>query len=440
MKIALISQQPSTTAAFEAFSNAFDHELSCHSEIRIAEAALERDKSDLIAFEMNRDLLSWLPLVEGQKRQNPAVALVFLGDGTDGQISQAVESGGEAYLTLPLRAELLALTLNPLLKKSELLSASHAAKADASRIEVELRNSRQRQKEIIAKQDLTYRELLLAYSRLQELNRQKSSFLATATHELRTPVTVIRGYHRILLDGRLGDLQPSQKEVLLESEQSCMRLIKIINSLLDLSRIETGKLDLVYQDYDLPANVELIVDQMQDASKRKQLSILLKMENDLPRLWCDRERINQVLTNLLENAIKYTPAGGKICIAAQPYSKGQELPFADWQASEDDSLPAGEQNLKTSGSSVIVQVTDTGIGISSGNRQEVFEQFAQVSSNQMDRSGLGLGLAISKRIIEAHGGRIWVDSQLNSGSRFAFLLPANPVEVPAAAETHSQHT
>ena len=114
MKIALISQQLSTSAAFEAFSNAFDHELSCHSEIRIAEAALEKDKNDLIAFEMSRDLLSWLPLVKAQKRRNPAVALVFLGDGTDGEISQAMESGGEAYLTLPLRAELLALTLNPL--------------------------------------------------------------------------------------------------------------------------------------------------------------------------------------------------------------------------------------------------------------------------------------------------------------------------------------
>jgi signal transduction histidine kinase len=440
VKIALISQQPSTSAAFEAFSEAFDHELSCHSEIRNAEAALGKDCSDLTALEMSRDLLSLLPLVKAQKCRNPALALVFLGDGSDGQISQAMESGGEAYLTLPLRPELLALTLIPLLKKSELLSASQVAKSEASKIEVELRNSRLRQQEAIAEKDLTYRELLLAYSRLQELNWQKNSFLATATHELRTPVTVIRGYHRILLDERLGELLPQQREVLLESEQSCMRLIKIINSLLDLSRIETGKLDLIYQDYDLPANVRLIVDQLQEAFKRKRLTILLKMEEALPRLRCDRERINQVLTNLLENAIKYTPAGGKICVAARPHSDGEELPFSDRQPNQDGPLSESEQTLRRSSPSVVVQVTDTGIGISSENRQEIFEQFAQVSSQQMHCSGLHLGLAISKRIIEAHGGKIWVDSQINSGSRFAFLLPANPLEMPAAADAHSQHT
>ena len=116
----------------------------------------------------------------------------------------------------------------------------------------------------LLERELTYRELLLAYSRLQELNQLKNNFLAKATHELRTPVTVIKGYHRILLDGRLGELLPQQKEVLLESEQSCARLIRIVNSLLDFSRIEAGKLELIYQDYDLASNAKLVVSQIKE--------------------------------------------------------------------------------------------------------------------------------------------------------------------------------
>jgi signal transduction histidine kinase len=229
---------------------------------------------------------------------------------------------------------------------------------------------------------------------------------------------------------------PRQKEVLLESEQSCSRLIKIINSLLDLSRIEAGKLELIYQDYDVATNVKAIIGQMKSASKRKDLSIVLKLDKDLPRIRCDREKINQVVTNLLENAIKYTPSGGKIYLSAQLYRgkandsvrfspSNTELPLSD---------RSGHASVDSLGQAIMVQVSDTGIGISREDQQQIFQQFTQVSSNQMDRSGLGLGLAISKRIIQAHGGKIWVDSHLDSGSRFTFLLPLSSVEAAAATE------
>lgn len=430
MKILLIHQDSSISASFEAFARVHGHQLSCCSTASPAEAALEKDHYSLVAVEMSEGREQWPAALAAQRRRRPETSLVFLGDGSDEQIERALELGGEAYLTLPLRAVLLDMTLRPLLKKSELLSVP-GTRAEASKMEEELRNSQRQQKEALAEKDLTYRELLLAYSRLQELNQQKNNFLATATHELRTPVTVIKGYHRILLDGRLGELLPQQKEVLLESEQSCSRLIKIINSLLDLSRIEAGKLDLIYQDYDVAANLKIIASQLKEASKRKRLAVTLKVDKELPRLRCDREKINQVLTNLLENAIKYTPAGGKIWVLAQLCS------------AEAKTTPAPAGNMSLGGASealsvpcLMIQVSDTGIGISPEHQQEIFEQFTQVSSNQMDRSGLGLGLAISKRIIQAHGGKIWVESQGSSGSRFTFLLPLTPAEAPAAvAET-----
>jgi two-component system sensor histidine kinase/response regulator len=370
-------------------------------------------------------------LIENQRKQNPAVTIAIVGDGSDEEIAEALRLGAEAYFTVPLRPNLLQLTLIPLLSNAQLRSLANAAQDQTARVQRELYGSLERQKEAITEKELTYRELLLAYAQLQELNQQKNNFLASATHELRTPVTVMKGYHRILLDGRLGELAPQQREVLLESEQSCARLIKIINSLLDLSRIESGKMELFYQDYDLASNFKLVVGQMKESSKRKQLSVVVRVEKGLPTLRCDRERVNQVVTNLLENAIKYTQAGGKIYISAGPY-------FWDKSSvgrTDESSLPATSSKPANA---VVIQVSDNGIGISPEHHQEIFDQFTQVPSNQMDRSGLGLGLAITKRIIEAHGGRIWVDSQVNSGSRFTFLMPLAPLETTATTAKYSQ--
>ena len=137
------------------------------------------------------------------------------------------------------------------------------------------------------------------------------------------------------------------------------------------------------------------------------------------------------MTNLLENAIKYTQVGGKIYISAGPYFLNKSI-----------AGRTGEAGLPTPSSrpanAVVIQVSDNGIGISPEHHQEIFDQFTQVSSNQMDRSGLGLGLAITKRIIEAHGGRIWVDSEVNSGSRFTFLMPLDPLETLAMTAQYSQ--
>lgn len=430
VKIFLICQQPQIATTLKDFSDEFGHSLSVCSKIT---GTLDGEgwEVGLIVLEMNSNTAEWLPRIKDCRRRNPAVTLAVVGDGSDKQIAKALSLGAEAYFTVPLHPKLLKLTLTPLLNNAQLRSLANAAQDQAARVQQELSGSLERQKEAITEKELTYRELLLAYAQLQELNQQKNNFLASATHELRTPVTVMKGYHRILLDGRLGELAPQQREVLLESEQSCARLIKIINSLLDLSRIETGKLELFYQEYDLAANFKQVVNQMREMSKRKRLSVILRLGKDLPSLRCDREKMNQVVTNLLENAIKYTQAGGKIYITAGP---------CFWDKTSGAGVNRADLRVPSprSANALVIQVSDNGIGISPEHHQEIFDQFTQVSSNQMDRSGLGLGLAITKRIIEAHGGRIWVDSQVNSGSRFTFLMPLAPLETPAMAAQYSQ--
>lgn len=433
MKIFLICQQPQIASALTAFSDEFGHALTVCSNVYEEGGKLSGEswEAGLIVLEMSPNAAPWLPLIEEHRKRNPAITLAVVGDGSDEHIEEALRLGAEAYFTVPVRSKLLQLTLVPLLNNAQLRSLANAAQDQTARVQRELYGSLERQKEAISEKELTYRELLSAYAQLQELNQQKNNFLASATHELRTPVTVMKGYHRILLDGRLGELAPQQREVLLESDQSCTRLIKIINSLLDLSRIETGKLGLFYQDYDLAANLKQVVRQMKELSKKKQLSVVLKLEKDLPSLRCDREKINQVVTNLLENAIKYTHAGGKIYISAGPYVWDKNAGARSGQTALSPS-PANPANA------VVIQVSDNGIGISPEHHQEIFDQFSQVPSNQMDRSGLGLGLAITKRIIEAHGGKIWVDSQVNSGSRFTFLIPLGPAKAPETTAQHSQ--
>jgi signal transduction histidine kinase len=368
-------------------------------------------------------------LIERQRSHRPSPSFIFIGNNCESEIFTAHHLRANAYLTKPIHPRLLSMTLAQASQRFELETEVKEARKEAERVQKALEESLERQKDATAEKELTYRELLLAYSRLQDLNQKKNKFLALATHELRTPVTVMKGYHRILLDERLGKLHPQQKKVLRESEESCARLIKIINSLLDLSRIETGKLELNYQENDFADNIKAVISQVKETCKKKRLSFLLKVNKDLPRFKFDRDKISQVLANLLENSVKYTPSGGKIHVSVHPHFWERRNPTNSLKQRNLETGSLRKRGVaKHQSNAVMVEISDTGIGISPEHQQEIFEEFTQISSNHMNRSGLGLGLAISKRIIDAHGGKIWVDSQLNSGSKFMFLLPLNPIE------------
>jgi len=428
MKILLINNDPSIRSILEECINTYNDELFNPLYAVNGDLSLD-DNYEIIVFEFSHRTNEWLSLIERQQTHSPRPAFIFIGNNCESEISTAHDLRGYAYITKPIHPKLLSMTLAQVSRASELETEVKKAKKEAERVQKALEESLERQKDATAEKELTYRELLLAYSRLQDLNQKKNKFLALATHELRTPITVIKGYHRILLDERLGKLHPQQKKVLRESEESCARLIKIINSLLDLSRIETGKLELNYQENNFADIIKAVISQVKETCKKKRLSFLLKVDKDLPRFKFDRDKINQVLANLLDNSVKYTPSGGKIYVSVHPHfweRRNTKDSLEQQNLEEGSSRERGETNHQAN--AVMVEISDTGIGISPEHQQEIFEEFTQVYSNQMNRSGLGLGLAISKRIIDAHGGKIWVDSQLNSGSKFMFLLPLNPIE------------
>ncbi len=244
-------------------------------------------------------------------------------------------------------------------------------------------------------------ELEKTNERLEELNKTKTYFLAMATHEIRTPLNIIMGYNRFLLSGKAGRVNPEQKRILEESIQSCERLLNIVNDMLDFSRIESGMLELRSRRADLTELLKRVYRQMKLISDRGRIDLVLRLPEAPLELEHDPDRIEQVLVNLISNAIKFTHAGGNVTVAAR-------------KRAENGTAVAE------------VSVSDTGVGLSPSVLKMLFRGDRPFVSSLPDASrakGAGLGLAISKRIVEAHGGRIWAEGREGEGAKFVFTLP-----------------
>jgi signal transduction histidine kinase len=266
---------------------------------------------------------------------------------------------------------------------------------------------------LLQEREITYRNLLAAYLRLQEVNRQKTVFLASAAHELKTPLAVIKGYYDLLLSGSLGKLAEKQREILQESKESCERLVRLVSMFLNYSALESGKLVLHLHDNDIRDCVSELTARWQEAFQRKQVRLEVRLEPALPGFRFDYQKVQQAVANLLDNALKHTPSGGSVNLVAEPYF---------WErrsAGEPQEQERRRRELREP-NSVIISVTDTGRGISPEHHQEIFEDFVRVDRTS---AGMGLGLAIAKRLVQAHRGKIWVDSDLGRGAKFSMLLP-----------------
>jgi signal transduction histidine kinase len=240
----------------------------------------------------------------------------------------------------------------------------------------------------------TCEELGHLYQQLEAATRHKSEFLANTSHELRTPLNAILGYAELIEDNIYGEVPGKIREVLQRIQSNGRHLLGLINDVLDISKIEAGQLTLSIADYSLNEAIATVVTATSGLADEKQLALRTTISGELPVGAGDERRITQVLLNLVGNAIKFTEAG-------------------------EVELRAAAKN-----GSFEVSVSDTGPGIPAEERERIFEEFQQLdSSSTRAKGGTGLGLAIAKRIIEMHGGRIWVDSEVGHGSTFSFTLP-----------------
>ena len=238
------------------------------------------------------------------------------------------------------------------------------------------------------------RELEIKSRQLATASQHKSEFLANMSHELRTPLNAIIGFSEVLSQRMFGDLNEKQAEYLEDIYASGHHLLSLINDILDLSKIEAGRMELELADFDLPAAIENALTLVRERAARRGLRLAQQIAAEVGTIRADERKVKQVMLNLLSNAIKFTPEEGRIEVRAN---------VTDGMAQ--------------------VSVADTGVGIAAEDQATVFEEFRQVGTADKKVEGTGLGLTLSRKFIELHGGRIWLTSELGQGSTFTFTLP-----------------
>ncbi len=246
------------------------------------------------------------------------------------------------------------------------------------------------------------RELAQANEALIRLNKMKSDFVSAVSHELRTPLTSIKGYTALVWGGKLGPVSKEQSERLAKINRHTDYLSNLISDLLDIARIESGRVGMSVKPISLPSLIDMVADMVAPQLKERALDLDVELPTDLPLIQGDESQFQRVFVNLLSNAIRFTPPKGKITIRAIP----------------------DKANLR-------IDVTDTGLGIVPEDLPKLFQEFFRADNPiNRERKGTGLGLVLVKKIVEAHGGRIGVSSRPGKGSTFSFTLPWQPVAQP----------
>jgi signal transduction histidine kinase len=240
-----------------------------------------------------------------------------------------------------------------------------------------------------------FREIEEKSRQIEAANRHKSEFLANMSHELRTPLNAIIGFSEVLQERMFGELNEKQAEYTDDILTSGRHLLSLINEILDLSKVEAGRMELEVATFDLPLAIDNARTFIRERATKHGIHLDVTVDERLGEFVGDERKIKQILLNLLSNAVKFTPEGGRIGIKARQ---------AD--------------------GSVEISVSDTGIGIAPEDQAKIFEEFRQVGSDHAHKTeGTGLGLTLAKKFVELHGGKIWVESKVGKGSTFSFTLP-----------------
>ena len=337
---------------------------------------------------------------------------ILKGEGVTGQMAETreptqipdilQEGAYQSRLRDPLiRLGYRALLAVPLLREDRIIGGlvvNRKIPGEFSPEVVELLRTFATQSALALQNARLFQEIEEKSRQLEVANRHKSEFLAHMSHELRTPLNAIIGFSEALVERMFGELNAKQDEYLKDIFASGRHLLSLINDILDLSKIEAGKMELELARFDLPAAIENALILVKGRAANHSIALGLEVDHRLREFVADERKLKQVLVNLLSNAVKFTPEGGRVEVRAASANRGVEI-----------------------------SVSDTGIGIAAEDHELIFEEFRQVGSDYArKREGTGLGLSLTKRLVELHGGRIWVKSEVGKGSTFSFTLPERP--------------
>jgi two-component system, NtrC family, sensor kinase len=320
------------------------------------------------------------------------------------QLPDTEESASQITREVARGFQFRALVTVPMLREGSAIgtiSITRAAPGEFSERQVEVLQTFADQAVIAIENVRLFKELEASNREIADKSRQlevasqhKSEFLANMSHELRTPLNAIIGFSEVLTERMFGELNEKQEEYLTDIHASGTHLLSLINDILDLSKIEAGRMELELTDFDLPTALDNALTLVRERAGRRGIALEKSVDGRLGQVRADERKIRQVVLNLLSNAIKFTPEGGQIGVAA---------------VSKDGSVE--------------VSVSDTGVGIAAGDQEAVFEEFRQVGTSAAKQEGTGLGLALCRKFVELHGGKIWVQSEVGVGSTFTFSIP-----------------
>jgi len=237
-----------------------------------------------------------------------------------------------------------------------------------------------------------YHELNKKNQRLERFDELKSQFVANVSHEFKNPLYVISESLSVVLDGLMGEINPKQRKILEGGKNNTERLLRLVMDMLDLSKIEAGKMEIRREKFDMVALVDEILTAQEREIAKKQITLERNISRSVSPIWADKDRISEVIINLISNAVKYTPNNGSV--AVKLLGTKREIRF---------------------------EISDTGEGVKKQDFLKIFDKFKRVTAERQE--GTGLGLPIAKDIVELHRGKIWVESEFGKGSKFIFVLP-----------------
>jgi len=316
-----------------------------------------------------------MEILELAKEINPEAAVIMMtGYASVETAIDAVNQGAYAYFVKPVNPDEMKTTITNALKQQRLSLENKRLVDDLQR---------------------SNKLLFEANEELRKTTQAKSEFLAHMSHELRTPLNAIIGFSELILDGVPGEINDEQRQCLNDIYNSGQHLLNLINDVLDLSKVEAGKIELKLESLNLAGVIRRVIQTVKPMLDDNRHELKVSIEEGLPQVRTDRSRLRQIFFNLLSNAVKFTPPGGKLGIAVSR--------DGDWCQ---------------------VSVVDNGIGIREEDQERIFETFSQGETLPgRESEGTGLGLALTKQLVEICGGKIWVESKYGKGSRFTFTLP-----------------
>lgn len=341
-----------------------------------AMSVIVKEKIKVVVSDQRMPGVSGVEFLRNVKDQYPSIVRILFTGYTDFATVEDAINLSEAYrfITKPWNTQELKLIIHQAMEHFDLVTENQRLFED-TRAQNE--------------------ELGLLNKKLTAMYEVQKEFTSTVSHELRTPLASIKTAIDILRSGTPGEMTPDQKNILEKADRNVSRLKNLINDVLDLSKIESGMMDWSFEKHNINDVIEEVVDLQEAVARQKGLDLKKELDDTIPLLYFDRNRIIQVLNNLVNNAIKFTKEGGVVVLSAHKK----------------------EQNH------IVVSVKDTGIGIKTEDIPRVFEKFQQLGDPAVREGGTGLGLSISREIITRHGGKIWAESKVGQGSHFYFILP-----------------